>query len=438
MTFCRVNVGNIRSSKIGIHLITSNTENMEPIYYNEIHYSDIIASETGFCVEAIGYYINENRYYGGTIGGGCVKGVKLWSQGTIDGGGYTTGANKFLSGGIEGIADDGCALYMENTTGNIFSNIRCAERYGKNSVVLVGQTYDNTVEFSAFNLEEVDISGLGDIKARYTTLRATAGRNTADGKIAGIEARASSRYGITYNPAEANNAWVDIKSTTFLTNVIDRVGAMIPIALSLNDAALNGKTFTLGYLFSGAASLAQGAPVVFQLAPGGGRIKIIDYNGGEIFDNTGGSLDGKTLSVRWAGYDSNYAKNIWDVIVLDRVMLSEDDLQAAIDAALAQAKESGEFDGMDGTNGVDGVGVASVEQTTESSEDGGKNIVTVTLTNGTKSTFAVKNGSKGSDGAPGADGATPVKGTDYFTDADIQTIVNAVYVKIADGNGVAY
>lgn len=38
----------------------------------------------------------------------------------------------------------------------------------------------------------------------------------------------------------------------------------------------------------------------------------------------------------------------------------------------------------------------------------------------------------------GSDGKTPVKGTDYFTSADIQEIVNAVYNKVADGNGVAY
>lgn len=54
---------------------------------------------------------------------------------------------------------------------------------------------------------------------------------------------------------------------------------------------------------------------------------------------------------------------------------------------------------------------------------------TITYTNGTKSTYTVTNG---------ADGKPPVKGTDYFTDADINEIVNAVYAKVADGNGVAY
>lgn len=35
-------------------------------------------------------------------------------------------------------------------------------------------------------------------------------------------------------------------------------------------------------------------------------------------------------------------------------------------------------------------------------------------------------------------GKTPVKGTDYFTAADIESIVNAVYAKVADGTEVSY
>jgi lysophospholipase L1-like esterase len=51
-----------------------------------------------------------------------------------------------------------------------------------------------------------------------------------------------------------------------------------------------------------------------------------------------------------------------------------------------------------GSNGKDGVGILEVKQTTTSTEDGGTNIVTVTKTNGEKSTFQVRNGSKGSTG----------------------------------------
>lgn len=60
--------------------------------------------------------------------------------------------------------------------------------------------------------------------------------------------------------------------------------------------------------------------------------------------------------------------------------------------------------GGGGTSSKDGVGIQSVEQTTTSTEDGGTNIVTVTKTDGTSSTFQVKNGSKGSTGPKGTDG----------------------------------
>lgn len=86
--------------------------------------------------------------------------------------------------------------------------------------------------------------------------------------------------------------------------------------------------------------------------------------------------------------------------------------------------------GSNGSNGADGVSISSVKQTTTSTADGGSNVVTVTLSNGTTSTFTVKNGSKGSTGATGAAGKTPVKGTDYWSAADkeemIQDVISAL------------
>ena len=69
----------------------------------------------------------------------------------------------------------------------------------------------------------------------------------------------------------------------------------------------------------------------------------------------------------------------------------------------------------------------------ESTADGGTNVVT--FSDGKK--LNVRNGSKGSDGAPGpagsdgAPGRTPVKGTDYFTAADKQSIVNDALAALA-------
>lgn len=89
---------------------------------------------------------------------------------------------------------------------------------------------------------------------------------------------------------------------------------------------------------------------------------------------------------------------------------------------------------VESINGADGIGIQSVEQTATSTEDGGANIITVTKTDGTSSTFTVRNGSKGSTGATGAagkDGYTPVKGTDYWTADDIAAIQSYVDEKAA-------
>ena len=60
--------------------------------------------------------------------------------------------------------------------------------------------------------------------------------------------------------------------------------------------------------------------------------------------------------------------------------------------------------GSRGSKGETGTGISSVEQTTTSNEDEGENITTITLTDGTQSTFKVKNGSKGSKGDTGEQG----------------------------------
>lgn len=74
--------------------------------------------------------------------------------------------------------------------------------------------------------------------------------------------------------------------------------------------------------------------------------------------------------------------------------------------------------GDKGDKGDTGVGVQSVAQTTTSNADGGSNVVTVTLTNGAKSTFTVKNGSKGSQGIQGEQGPKGDKGDKGDTGAN--------------------
>jgi hypothetical protein len=165
-------------------------------------------------------------------------------------------------------------------------------------------------------------------------------------------------------------------------------------------------------------------------------------NVSDIIDNLTTNVANKPLSAA----QGVVLKGLIDA--LDRNKLDTSDLTEAINNALAQAKNSGEFDGANGVSathswngttltvtsasgsssadlkgdkGNDGVSISSVKQTTTSTADDGNNIITVTLSNGTASTFTVQNGSKGRDGAKGDTGEagkTPVRGTDYWTDAD--------------------
>lgn len=82
--------------------------------------------------------------------------------------------------------------------------------------------------------------------------------------------------------------------------------------------------------------------------------------------------------------------------------ITADEVTFADGETFQQKYDQGELKGQDGVIGADGVGIASVEQTTTSTEDGGDNVITVTKTDSTSSTFTVKNGTKGSKGDAGS------------------------------------
>lgn len=89
-------------------------------------------------------------------------------------------------------------------------------------------------------------------------------------------------------------------------------------------------------------------------------------------------------------------------------------------------------DGKDGEPGADGF---SPTVSTEAISEGTR--VTITDSTGQKS-FDVMNGKNGADGAEGpagADGKTPVKGVDYYTEADKEEMVQAVIAALPVYNG---
>ena len=96
-------------------------------------------------------------------------------------------------------------------------------------------------------------------------------------------------------------------------------------------------------------------------------------------------------------------------------------LPAAINDALAQAKASGAFDGADGQPGEKGE-KGDKGDPGEKGEQGEQGIQGLP-------------GEKGEKGATGEDGKTPVKGIDYYTDADKAEMVNAVIAALPVYNG---
>lgn len=106
---------------------------------------------------------------------------------------------------------------------------------------------------------------------------------------------------------------------------------------------------------------------------------------------------------------TGYAKETWVTTQLGSY-LKASELESAINTALAQAAASGQFDGEDG------VGIAGVSVSREPDEYG-YYYITLELTDGHAQAIPYRNGK---------DGKTPVRGTDYWTDADQEAIVQQV------------
>lgn len=132
---------------------------------------------------------------------------------------------------------------------------------------------------------------------------------------------------------------------------------------------------------------------------------------------------GKLL--RWQGNwnsETEYEAN--DLVLHEEVLYVAEEAIAAGTVPGSEGAAWVPIAGMGTGSGGEVVGIASVKQTTTTSASGGVNVVTVTLTDGTKSEIKIRNGQNG---------YTPVRGTDYWTDADIAEIKSYVDDAILGG-----
>lgn len=122
--------------------------------------------------------------------------------------------------------------------------------------------------------------------------------------------------------------------------------------------------------------------------------------------------------------------------------LSQADLQSGIDTALEQAKESGEFKGEKGDKGEQGIqGIQGVQgekgDKGDTGEQGMQGIQGVQGEKGDKGEQGIQ-GEKGNTGEKGEKGDTPVKGVDYYTEADKEEMVTLVLNALPSAEGSSY
>lgn len=309
-----ITIDRIESSVIGIHLYNGGTA--QSVFYNRINAGPVNSSETCVSIEAQKGYVNENHFWFGKLGGGST-GIKIYAN--PDASATGAGGNRFFKGSFENLKDNTentRAVWLENTDANVFRNFRAEENHGARNVVFKGTCEGNDIYFSFCALGGVDISGLTSGGANYLRGKVMTGLPYSGGYSCGDAARVDYSLGITYDPKFAN-VWRQLTSTTFADNVIRQNtsnGLTIPTTIDF-DSSVNGGTYTLGNIYSEYGSLARGFPVTLVFGSGVGEILLKDSRGSTILDNTDGKYAGKTVVVKWDGFDKIAAKNIWAVTV---------------------------------------------------------------------------------------------------------------------------
>lgn len=172
--------------------------------------------------------------------------------------------------------------------------------------------------------------------------------------------------------------------------------------------------------------------IAVEAITGGHRLTITDATGTKtvnVMDGEDGANGVGSGDMLAKTYDPQGKKQDVFAYVDNAVKnaVSTDDIDAAVSEALEEAKASGEFDGADGQDGADGVSCTH-----------SWNGTTLTVTSASGTSSANLKGEKGDTGSTGADGYTPVRGTDYWTDADKAQMVNDVIAALPDASEVSY
>ena len=224
-----VTIHNIRASQIGLHLYgDTGTSTYHSTFYNKFHIEGSINStDTCVFIQPVSQLINENYFWLGKLMG-AQYGIRIECADPF-GGAVNNGnasRNMFFCGDIEGIATGGRGIYLHNTHGNTFKQMRCEEAYGDYSITLSGECFANDIECSMIILSEVDITNLTTQSAN-TLQHANVLRSTkllGEGFYGDIEVFVSSENGFFKQQAESTwEAW------TFITKNGDVVTKQVSV-----------------------------------------------------------------------------------------------------------------------------------------------------------------------------------------------------------------
>ena len=199
-----------------------------------------------------------------------------------------------------------------------------------------------------------------------------------------------------------------------LQGLSDRINA----ALDSDDATLDQMSEVVAYIKSNKSLIDA--------------ITTSKVNVADIVNDLATNVTDKPLSAA----QGVVIKTLIDALRNDKLDAAE--LTNAVNTALTQAKESGEFDGADGAPGKDGQdgqpGKDGTSPVVSVSAITGGHRITITDVNGTKTVDVMdgSDGKNGADGKPGADGSPGQDGRDGSDGVGIQSVVQTT-TSTADG-----
>ena len=313
-----------------------------------------------------------------------------------------------------------------------FYNPRTKEGYNAVQFRFIGESCDNYIDAEYSKFGTIDSSQMVLNDRHYNVWR---GRVVTTSNGSTTNASTLRIYKDMVVPETLTPMTADV------TNGITVTSAMIPNLTKLSTKISSGGVPTL-LKWSGGNITIDGRfiallPATIQIMrTGEGVGDILDMDGSTIMAGSELTMGARynicVDSVAWAATEpvGKYSKGYPYITGVTLAIVGADGITPHIGANgnwYIGTTDTGVK--AQGTDGSDGRGIKAIERTSGNGAAGTVDTYTITYTDGTRSTYQVRNG------ANAKDGKTPVKGEDYFTEADKAEMVSAVISALPKYNG---